>query len=414
MTATIKQLEIKGPEYWFGGENIMKRYYRKNLKSIICFAAVNLLAAVSSVFLAYLLGFFADNALNQKLEHMWLLVIGTVFYIGIDIFLNYLMEYTKARAIHRIGKDMRSDTIRKIERLSFEEKRKQDDGYFLSLINNDIPTVEEEYLDSAGAIYYQICCFGIAIAAALSIQPVMTIIMLVVSVIPVLFPKLSEKPLQRSKEAEQNAKTVYMGSVTQILKGFSFLRNYQGFAGFNRIHDRKTEDLRDRKTKYSKMKAALYAGAFGCGNLIFLGTWVVGLFFVRKDFITLPALITFSQLMTFVAGPIQIISERYSSTIAASAVCKRILDFTDNSEEEEIRWGDTSMNHIDEIALHTVNIFTGEKTLLGDVEIVLHKGDRVALMGESGSGKSTLLYFLAALHNGSGSYTINGKAFSFL
>ena len=41
-----------------------------------------------------------------------------------------------------------------------------------------------------------------------------------------------------------------------------------------------------------------------------LGTWVLGLFFVTRGVITLPALITFAGLMNLVAGPVQIISER--------------------------------------------------------------------------------------------------------
>ena len=42
----------------------MKRYYRKNRLSVALFLVSNLLAAGSSVFMSFLLGTFADSAME--------------------------------------------------------------------------------------------------------------------------------------------------------------------------------------------------------------------------------------------------------------------------------------------------------------------------------------------------------------
>ena len=55
----------------------------------------------------------------------------------------------------------------------------------------------------------------------------------------------------------------------------------------NSRHGKENENLCKKKIKFSKMSAMLYAGAYGCGNIVFLGTWVLGLFFVTKKLITL-------------------------------------------------------------------------------------------------------------------------------
>lgn len=390
----------------------MKRYYKKNRKSLLVFAVSNILAAISSVFLSFLLGVFADIAMTGDFKNLWIPAICTFFYIFIETFLNFSLQYTRDVAIHKIGKDLRSDVIRKIENLPFEVKQKNDDGYYLSIINNDISTVEQEYLDSLGAIYFQICCFIIAIIASFIIQPVMTIIMVLVSILPVVFPKLTKKSLQESKVKVQQAKASYMSSITQIFNGFFLLKVFDGFKGINKLNDSENNTLYDKIIKFSRMRSALYAGTYGCGNLVFLGTWVLGLFFVTNKFISLPLLITFSQLMTFVAGPIQIISERYSSTIAASAVCKQIISFLDDPLNEELSWGETVLNEITEVKLSNICYNVNEKTLLRNVDLVLHKGDRVALIGESGSGKSTLLKILAAIYKSQGTYIINGKPYN--
>ena len=136
---------------------------------------------------------------------------------------------------------------------------------------------------------------------------------------------------------------------------------------------------------------------------------MVGLFFVARGLITLPQLITFAQLMSFVAGPIQIISERYSATVAAAAVCKNVLSFLDAPTDETSQWGQQPLHEIESITLQDICCRKGEREVLRHIDITLRKGDRIALLGESGSGKSTLLNVLAAMCGAEGAYEINGR-----
>ena len=110
-----------------------------------------------------------------------------------------------------------------------------------------------------------------------------------------------------------------------------------------------------------------------------------------------------------VAGPVQIISERYSSTIAASAVCKRVLAFLDEPTDEASGWGSQPLTRVETVSLRDISCRRGEREILKHVDLTLQKGDRIALLGESGAGKSTLLKVLAAMCGAEGEYTINGR-----
>ena len=111
-----------------------------------------------------------------------------------------------------------------------------------------------------------------------------------------------------------------------------------------------------------------------------LGTWVLGLFFVTRGVITLPALITFASLMNLVAGPVQIISERYSSTIAASAVCKRVLAFLDAPTDEADNWGRKPLTQIETVTLKDVSCRKDDREILKHIDLTLWKGDRLSLI----------------------------------
>ena len=48
----------------------VKRYFRKNRTSVVLFLVSNLLAAVSSVLMSFLLGLFADSAMEGDLSRV--------------------------------------------------------------------------------------------------------------------------------------------------------------------------------------------------------------------------------------------------------------------------------------------------------------------------------------------------------
>ena len=259
----------------------MKRYFRRNCTSVVLFLVSNLLAAVSSVLMSFLLGLFADSAMEGDLSRVWKIALVTLVYLCVETFFAFLLDYSRDIVVQRVGRDLRADAVRKIESLSYMQKSEKDDGACLSLVQNDVDTIQQDYVASLGEIYFQICCFLLAVGSAIAIQPVMTLIMIAVSVLTAAFPKLTEKRLQTYQENEQQAKAGYLTAITQIFSGFFQLKIFNAFSGANRAHDEANEDLYRKKLRSRRIRRILYAGAYGCGNLVVLGTWVLGLFSLR-------------------------------------------------------------------------------------------------------------------------------------
>ena len=91
----------------------MKRYYRKNRSSVALFLVSNLLAAGSSVFMSFLLGTFADSAMEGDLSRVWKIALVTLFYLCIETFYTFLLDYSRDIVVQRVGRDLRADAVRK-------------------------------------------------------------------------------------------------------------------------------------------------------------------------------------------------------------------------------------------------------------------------------------------------------------
>ena len=86
----------------------MKRYYRKNRSSVALFLVSNLLAAGSSVFMSFLLGTFADSAMEGDLSRVWKIALVTLFYLCIETFFAFLLDYSRDIVVQRVGRGLRA------------------------------------------------------------------------------------------------------------------------------------------------------------------------------------------------------------------------------------------------------------------------------------------------------------------
>ncbi|HEX2604236.1 MAG TPA: ABC transporter ATP-binding protein [Oxalicibacterium sp.] len=141
-----------------------------------------------------------------------------------------------------------------------------------------------------------------------------------------------------------------------------------------------------------------------------LVVWAVGIWQVSRDQITVGVLTAFLAYISRFYTRLDSMSRIVSVTQKAATGAKRIFDILDHvSSVPEA----TNPVHLDkvkgEIAINNIGFRYGNRAVIRGLDLHIHPGEMIGLVGHSGSGKSTLVNLICRFYDVSqGAITVDG------
>lgn len=385
--------------------------YRLRLFFALLFAAISTMFMVLAPFMigkitTTLFASIRDGIFYWK-KIIWLLVALTALYF-ISQFFSVLQGFGMIKITAGVMEKLRHDINSKMNRLKLNYYDTHTHGDILSIITNDVDTINNTISQNLTAIVTQII-------TAIGIFIMMIIISPKLTFIPVLMVPLSlisaagvMKASGRHYGCQQEFLGKLNGYIEEIYNGQQVVQlfNYQQKA------KEKFEEL-NQKLRDSARKAETTAGAISpittlVNDLGYVLCAAIGCIWAIAGKITVGNVQAMLEYTRKFAEPFSSLAGMAGSIGAAAAAGKRIFTLLD--EEEEVPDATIRLvpkEHGGSVTFHNVSFgYTENRLLMKNVNLNVKSGQKVAIVGPTGAGKTTLINLLMRF------YELNGGSIS--
>lgn len=312
-------------------------------------------------------------------------------YLGIaaaGMFFQYLSQVSGWKLDKQFYLLIKRDIFEAVIRRNNKDFRKKEIAEYVSILNNDVPTLEE-YIQSIIVIFESITQI-IAYAVYLLILDVrVALIIMASSVIALLLPEITGKEVSSRRKGMLESTGKYMNRVTDLLSGFSDI-NRETKRQIVEEQQKNLNQMENDRLHYGKFRAFSIVLNGMCMYLLDITAFsavVISLLFQTITVGTAAAMLSYIKEFTF---PIRYLVDGITTMKSTKGVKKEILEilsYQDENKEQITKFEQIQFEHAK----------VEWEGFAMDFSYSFEKGKKYALIGHSGSGKSTVLRMLMQL-----------------
>lgn len=380
--------------------------FKKNKLRLLLFGLFT--AGVS--FLAPLKSFQLKWLIDSRSKEEAFGYLGLVFAIT---FASWLCERLSRRSFTKLAcgavEQVRNQVMDRVLRRSVAQYNQEGDAAYLSLLTTDLRTLYDDYYMSLFNLVFwggiMLCALGLY----LYISPVLLAAILIVTIPPLVLPRMMNARLTHARDAFSAQMAEYTGQLKELLGGFELIRAFLREDAYSAQHRAASHKAEESELSYQQSLNAVVVNTSLISNLIFPVVLLIGLLLVFRGKITVGTMSTAASMANFVITPCHQIAQCYAKIKSSSGIRTRLE--TAMSGESETTHG-ASLAKIDHLACEDIR-FTypgAAKPVLNGATLTLEGTQKAALVGESGCGKSTLAKLLFQYYpDYTGSILFNGQ-----
>lgn len=361
-----------------------------NRPLFLCALLINLVFSLNSIIRPTVSGelvnqVVAAQSLNLRLFLPFLSL--SLLQVGLSV----LNQYMNNRLTRRQKQLLRSRTFSGFSQTG--RCGREDAAAFVSFVNNDIPSLVEQYFIGAIDIMQCICLIAFSAASLLSIHWLLATVIIGTSALIVVVPNILRKRSGAARQAYSQQMARYNASLQSLLGGLHILKTYC-------CRDRAAVQLDDENRSAVQAEAGLHRwhlttfSAAACfqvaKNVLIL---VVGILLVHSGAIRIGGLVAALQLDAIIAAPIEVLAYLLHRRNEALPLLNRLEELIPKQDPEAE--GHPLQEPFFTLSAEGLSYQAGELPILQNVSVTFQAGKKYLLTGESGSGKSTLLRLLA-------------------
>lgn len=374
-------------------EFIHQLYYKNRMNFIV---TIILTIAMSSLnlMISWLIQQIMDSMANQNMQ-----AVVRCAWIAASVVIAYTVANAVYRAVYprflqRAMQQYRDYAFSRLTQKSLRSFSKEGTALYVSALTNDCTSIENNYLAATFTLIELLFCFWGALIMMLYYSPVMLVLAVALSFLPVAVSmkagnRLTEQEKEISKKNER-----FVSIVNELLSGFPVIKSFRAEAQASRLFSQRNEQAEEAKKNKRRTEQLISLLANDAGIIAQMGIFLAGAWLaISGKGVTAGVVIVFVQLMNYILNPISQVPLLWSNRKAAIALMEKLSDALSENVREEGREKLNGFSEKIEVKDLTYG-YEPESPVLKDLDVQFDAGKSYAIVGGSGSGKSTLLNLL--------------------
>ena len=383
----MKQNKKKSREF------IHQLYYKNRINFIV---TIILTIAMSSLnlMISWLIQQIMDCTANQDMQ-----ALVRSAWIAASVVIAYTVANAVYRAVYprflqRAMQQYRDYAFSRLTQKSLRSFSKEGTALYVSALTNDCTSIENNYLAATFTLIELLFCFLGALIMMLYYSPVMLVLAVALSFLPVAVSmtagnRLTEQEKEISKKNER-----FVSIVNELLSGFPVIKSFRAEAQASRLFSQRNDQAEEAKKNKRRTEQLISLLANDAGIIAQMGIFLAGAWLaISGKGVTAGVVIVFVQLMNYILNPISQVPLLWSNRKAAIALMEKLSDALSENVREEGREKLNGFSEKIEVKDLTYG-YEPESHVLKDLDVQFDAGKSYAIVGGSGSGKSTLLNLL--------------------
>ena len=374
-------------------EFIHQLYYKNRINFIV---AIILTIAMSSLnlMISWLIQQIMDCTANQDMQ-----ALVRSAWIAASVVIAYTVANAVYRAVYprflqRAMQQYRDYAFSRLTQKSLRSFSKEGTALYVSALTNDCTSIENNYLAATFTIIELLFCFLGALIMMLYYSPVMLVLAVALSFLPVAVSMTAGNRLTEQEKEISEKNERFVSIVNELLSGFPVIKSFRAETQASRLFSQRNEQAEEAKKNKRRTEQLISLLANDAGIIAQMGIFLAGAWLaISGKGVTAGVVIVFVQLMNYILNPISQVPLLWSNRKAAIALMEKLSDALSENVREEGREKINGFSEKIEVNDLTYG-YEPESPVLKDMDAQFDAGKSYAIVGGSGSGKSTLLNLL--------------------
>lgn len=332
---------------------------------------------------------------------------------ALSALLGFIQHYIMASETLKMSYRMRGELSEKINRVPQKYFNTTSQGDILSLITNDVSTLQQGLTNSLPTIISAATQFVGCLIMMFATEWHLALVSLGVTLLGMLALALIMSRSQHYFTARQKSLGELNGYVEEMYSGHEVVRISRAGDKVVEHFDKLNAAVYDANWRSQFLSGVMQPLMSVIGNIAYVAVCVMGSILAINGTIEFGVIISFILYVRLFTSPLTQIAQGMTNMQTASASAKRIFDFL---ESEEL--SDETGKHATLLAVRGQVSFdhvrfsypdSPDKVIIKDFSASVKPGQKVAIVGPTGAGKTTMVNLLMRFFEiNSGRISIDG------